>query len=578
MAFETVREAVVRDFDEERRRTANPEFLARLQERYQVSWTRPRSRKQPLRHANSATMKRWLAIFGLFAAAASAHEVRPAFLELTERAPGEFDVLWKVPARGRRAAGGRGNAASAGDHEGRCGCDDDDAVRLSGADGGAAFARRSRRFIPSLPKDAVIVVPPRVERIFGAEIKRWTISTGAKGLEGWEVAVHGLQSTMVDVLVRIALADGRVVSHLLRPDAPSFVFHANDAGPAAGGYFILGVEHILFGIDHLLFVLALVLIVRGVGLLVKTITAFTVAHSITLALATLGVVHVPVGAGRGGHCAEHRFRRVGNSAQPARRARADRARAMAGRGNVWIAARVRLRGRAERGRLAGERHPARAALFQSRRRGRPARVCRCRRSASSRCCGASGCRNGRRSFRPTPSAASPCFGSSNAPPPFGETTFSHSNSALIHTMKTKALVTTIATLLAISFTAFAADETASTDLGTLDKEKAGEAFKKRPYSPYADRKFPTRPFFGDTHLHTGVLDGCRRVRLPFESARRLSLRARRAGHGLERPAREALAPARFPRRRRSLGQHGLLHRFHRGQARTARRSDGAQVV
>jgi len=97
---------------------------------------------------------------------------------------------------------------------------------------------------------------------------------------------------MVDVLVRIAMKDGRVVSRVLRPDAPSFVFHANEVGPAAGGYFRLGVEHILFGIDHLLFVLALVLIVRGVGLLVKTITAFTVAHSITLALATLGVVHL----------------------------------------------------------------------------------------------------------------------------------------------------------------------------------------------------------------------------------------------------------------------------------------------
>jgi Protein of unknown function (DUF3604) len=68
-------------------------------------------------------------------------------------------------------------------------------------------------------------------------------------------------------------------------------------------------------------------------------------------------------------------------------------------------------------------------------------------------------------------------------------------------MKTKTLIT-IAALLAISFTAFAADET-TTDIGTLDKDKAGEAFKKRPYSPYADRKFPTRPFFGDTHLHTG---------------------------------------------------------------------------
>ena len=69
-------------------------------------------------------------------------------------------------------------------------------------------------------------------------------------------------------------------------------------------------------------------------------------------------------------------------------------------------------------------------------------------------------------------------------------------------MKTKTLVTTIAALFAISFTAFAAEET-NTDIGTLDKEKAGEAFKKRPYSPYADRNFPTRPFFGDTHLHTG---------------------------------------------------------------------------
>jgi hypothetical protein len=69
-------------------------------------------------------------------------------------------------------------------------------------------------------------------------------------------------------------------------------------------------------------------------------------------------------------------------------------------------------------------------------------------------------------------------------------------------VKNKTLVTTVATALAISFTAFAADEHV-TDLGTLDADKAGAAFKKRPYSPYADRKFPVRPFFGDTHLHTG---------------------------------------------------------------------------
>jgi hypothetical protein len=62
---------------------------------------------------------------------------------------------------------------------------------------------------------------------------------------------------------------------------------------AAKRYVGLGIEHILLGVDHLLFVLGLLLIVRGPWMLVKTITAFTLAHSITLALATLGVVHVP---------------------------------------------------------------------------------------------------------------------------------------------------------------------------------------------------------------------------------------------------------------------------------------------
>ena len=61
----------------------------------------------------------------------------------------------------------------------------------------------------------------------------------------------------------------------------------------AGEYLKLGVEHILLGIDHLLFVLALLLITHGGWTLVKTVTAFTVAHSITLALAALGFVHVP---------------------------------------------------------------------------------------------------------------------------------------------------------------------------------------------------------------------------------------------------------------------------------------------
>jgi hydrogenase/urease accessory protein HupE len=233
-------------------------------------------------------MKRWLPLFAFLATAASAHEVRPAYFALTERGAGEFEVLWKVPAAGGTPLAGeemphRQPTADAPTQALPCGCPAPTAAQL---------ARGVLPIHPTLPKDCEIVAPPRVERLPGAELKRWTIRA-PRGLEGWEVSVHGLSATMVDVLVRIAFADGRVVSRLLRPDAPSFVFHANDAGPAAGGYFILGVEHILFGIDHLLFVLALVLIVRGAGLLVKTITAFTVAHSITLALATLGMVNVP---------------------------------------------------------------------------------------------------------------------------------------------------------------------------------------------------------------------------------------------------------------------------------------------
>jgi hydrogenase/urease accessory protein HupE len=216
--------------------------------------------------------------------------VRPGFLELTERAPGEFDVLWKVPALGGVPLAGEEipheQPATLADKSitARCGCQ----IHLASASSLGVLPIH-----PSLPADAQMVTPMRSERLPGAEVKRWTIRTSAKGLEGWQVSVHGLEATMVDVLVRVAFQDGRVVSRLLRPDAASFTFSAESAGPAASGYFILGVEHILLGIDHLLFVLCLLLLVRGWKAILKTVTAFTIAHSITLGLATLGYVNMP---------------------------------------------------------------------------------------------------------------------------------------------------------------------------------------------------------------------------------------------------------------------------------------------
>jgi hydrogenase/urease accessory protein HupE len=127
----------------------------------------------------------------------------------------------------------------------------------------------------------------------GAHIQKLRIRREG-GLTGTPVTIDGLASTFTDVLLRLERLDGTEITRRLTPDEPTYVVEANPGlGQVAWTYFVLGVEHILFGIDHLLFVLALLLIVGGWKKLVSTITAFTVAHSITLALATLGFVHVP---------------------------------------------------------------------------------------------------------------------------------------------------------------------------------------------------------------------------------------------------------------------------------------------
>ena len=108
-----------------------------------------------------------------------------------------------------------------------------------------------------------------------------------------------MQATITDVLVRVQTRDGAHSTTLVHPSQPWVeIAAARGSFAVAGAYLMHGIEHILFGYDHLLFVLALILIVRNLRMLIATVTAFTVAHSITLALATLGVVHVPGSAGR----------------------------------------------------------------------------------------------------------------------------------------------------------------------------------------------------------------------------------------------------------------------------------------
>lgn len=123
--------------------------------------------------------------------------------------------------------------------------------------------------------------------------EHWTIKC-AGGLGGGIVHIAGLSATMTDVLVRVERDDGTTQVARLLPSTPSFsVEDAPHPLEVARTYLVLGIEHILGGIDHLLFVLALLLIVKGLRRVVATITAFTIAHSITLALATVGLLRLP---------------------------------------------------------------------------------------------------------------------------------------------------------------------------------------------------------------------------------------------------------------------------------------------
>ncbi|MHA1517718.1 MAG: HupE/UreJ family protein, partial [Alphaproteobacteria bacterium] len=189
-----------------------------------------------------------LALTCVLASAGLGHELRPGFLEIKQDGADTYDLRFKVPARGDMRFG--------------------------------LYVR--------LPAECTEKGPTRTERAGAAILERLTVRcTG--GLAGRQVTVDGLSGTFTDVVVRVELADGSVQSARLTPDSPAFtVAVAPTWVDTARTYFLLGVEHILLGIDHLLFVLALLLLIRDVWMLVKVITAFTVAHSITLALAALG--------------------------------------------------------------------------------------------------------------------------------------------------------------------------------------------------------------------------------------------------------------------------------------------------
>jgi len=198
----------------------------------------------------------WLAACLLLAVSvASAHESRPAYLEVKETSAGQFSLLWRTPV----LAG----------------------MRLP--------------IVLKLPADVKNLREPSVQELADSFLERRWIDAGPNGLAGQRIEFPGLQGTITDVLVRVEMLDGRSWTTIVHPSQPWVEITAAQTRLEVMGTFIVqGIRHILFGADHMLFVLGLLLIVKDRWMLLKTITAFTVAHSITLAIATLGYAQAPV--------------------------------------------------------------------------------------------------------------------------------------------------------------------------------------------------------------------------------------------------------------------------------------------
>jgi hydrogenase/urease accessory protein HupE len=146
-----------------------------------------------------------------------------------------------------------------------------------------------------LPDDVKNLREPSVQELADSFLERRWIDAGPNGLAGQRIEFPGLQGTITDVLVRVEMLDGRNWTTIVHPSQPWVDITAAQTRLEVMGTFIVqGIRHILFGADHMLFVLGLLLIVKDRWMLLKTITAFTVAHSITLAIATLGYAEAPV--------------------------------------------------------------------------------------------------------------------------------------------------------------------------------------------------------------------------------------------------------------------------------------------
>jgi HupE / UreJ protein len=191
-----------------------------------------------------------LAPLGVFSLSASAHEVRPAYLEIVERQDGVYSLTWKQPE----------------------------------------LAEPRVAIDPQFPATCAPLDERRIEPAAGGLVARWRMRC-ADGLAGQTIRIAGLERTLASTFVRTQLADGRTIAGVVQPSSPTFVFAA--ARPVLLAYYVIGIEHILGGIDHVFFVIGLILLVPSLWRLVGALTAFTLAHSVTLGAAAMGFAGLP---------------------------------------------------------------------------------------------------------------------------------------------------------------------------------------------------------------------------------------------------------------------------------------------
>jgi hydrogenase/urease accessory protein HupE len=189
----------------------------------------------------------------LISAVSSAHEIRPGYLEIKENQDHSLNITWKQPLMGEYG------------------------VPLH----------------PSISGGWMVDSLARISYTESYLIKRWMIPPEHAPLDEQTIHIAGLEKTITDVLVEINLLNDVSFTYLIKPIQPFVKLNlSNPSPPPVMEYLQLGILHIWSGIDHLLFILALLLLVKKRSTLIWTITSFTLAHSITLALATLNIIKV----------------------------------------------------------------------------------------------------------------------------------------------------------------------------------------------------------------------------------------------------------------------------------------------